>query len=83
MHRHHMIDGVAVPFTQEEETARDAEEKLWAEEQAELAKTQYQRDRQPEYPPATDYLDGVVKGDQAQIDKYVSDCLAVKQRFPK
>ena len=78
-----MINGVQVPFTPEEETARDAEEKLWAEEQAELAKTQYQRDRQPEYPPATDYLDGVVKGDQAQIDKYVSDCLAVKQRFPK
>ncbi len=83
MARHNMINGVQVPFTPEEETARDAEEKLWAEEQAELAKTQYQRDRQPEYPPATDYLDGVVKGDQAQIDKYVSDCLAVKQRFPK
>ena len=83
MHRHHMIDGVAVPFTQEEETARDAEEKLWAEEQAELAKTQYQRDRQPEYPPATDYLDGVVKGDQGQIDKYIADCLAVKDKYPK
>ena len=83
MARHNMINGVQVPFTPEEETARDAEEKLWAEEQAELAKTKYQRDRQPEYPPATDYLDGVVKGDQAQIDKYVSDCLAVKQRFPK
>ena len=83
MARHNMINGVQVPFTPEEETARDAEEKLWAEEQAELAKTQYQRDRQPEYPPATDYLDGIVKGDQAQIDKYIADCLAVKQRHPK
>ena len=36
-----------------------------------------------EYPPITDYLDGVVKNDQAQIDKYIADCLAVKARFPK
>jgi hypothetical protein len=48
-----------------------------------LAKTKYQRDRQPEYPPATDYLDGIVKGDQAQIDKYIADCLAVKDKYPK
>lgn len=31
----------------------------------------------------TDYLDGVVKGDQAQIDKYIADCLAVKAKYPK
>jgi hypothetical protein len=39
--------------------------------------------RQAEYPPITDYLDGVVKGDQAQIDKYIADCLAVKAKYPK
>ena len=39
--------------------------------------------RAAEYPPVTDWLDGMVKGDQAQIDKYIADCLAVKQRFPK
>jgi len=39
--------------------------------------------RASEYPSITDYIDGVVKGDQAQIDKYIADCLAVKQRFPK
>ena len=83
MHRHHMIDGVAVPFTQEEETARDAEEKAWAEEQVELAKPKYQRDRKAESPPMENYLDGIVKGDQTQIDKYISDCLAIKEKFPK
>ena len=36
-----------------------------------------------EYPPITDYLDGVVKGDQTQIDKYIADCLAVKAKYPK
>jgi hypothetical protein len=39
--------------------------------------------RASEYPPITDYIDGVVKGDQAQIDKYIADCLAVKARHPK
>jgi len=39
--------------------------------------------RASEYPPITDYIDGVVKGDQVQIDKYIADCLAVKARFPK
>ena len=43
----------------------------------------YKELRAREYPPVTDYLDGVVKGDQAQIDKYISDCLAVKARYPK
>lgn len=39
--------------------------------------------RHQEYPPITDYLDGIVKGDQAQIDKYIADCLAVKEKYPK
>jgi hypothetical protein len=39
--------------------------------------------RAAEYPPIADYLDGLVKGDQAQIDKYVADCLAVKLKYPK
>ena len=39
--------------------------------------------RASEYPPITDYIDGVVKGDQAQIDKYIADCQAVKAKYPK
>jgi len=39
--------------------------------------------RQAEYPPITDYLDGIVKGDQAQIAKYIADCQAVKNKYPK
>jgi hypothetical protein len=39
--------------------------------------------RAAEYPPMADYLDGVVKGDQTQIDKYIADCLAVKAKYPK
>jgi hypothetical protein len=39
--------------------------------------------RASEYPPITDYIDGVVKGDQVQIDKYIADCLATKAKYPK
>ena len=43
----------------------------------------YQRDRKAEYPPMEDYLDGIVKDDQAQIDKYIADCKAIKDKYPK
>lgn len=61
-----------------------------AEITAEIARLQaaheaneYQRKRAAEYPPMSDYLDGVVKGDQAQIDAYIAACLAVKAKYPK
>ena len=43
----------------------------------------YIEKRQKEYPPMADYLDAVVKGDQAQIAKYIADCQAVKAKYPK
>jgi hypothetical protein len=61
-----------------------------AEIQAEMARLQadhdakqYQRDRAAEYPPVTDYLDGIVKGDTAQVQAYIDACLAVKTKYPK
>ena len=50
---------------------------------AEYNSKQYQRDRAKEYPDFKEYLDGIVKGDQAQIDKYIADCLAIKTKYPK
>lgn len=43
----------------------------------------YRQKRAREYPPAADYLDGIVKGDQTQVQKYINDCLAVKAKYPK
>ena len=43
----------------------------------------YKYKRKKEYPPITDYLDGVVKGNQAQIDAYIAACQAVKTKYPK
>ena len=51
--------------------------------QAEYDSQAYARSRALEYPPATDYLDGIVKGDTAQVDKYIADCQAVKDKYPK
>jgi hypothetical protein len=49
----------------------------------EVLNTQYKRDRKNEYPPIEEYIDGVVKGDQNQIDQYIEKCLAVKAKYPK
>ena len=51
--------------------------------QAYIDANAYIAKRAAEYPSFIDYLDGVVKGDQAQIDKYIADCNAVKAKYPK
>jgi hypothetical protein len=51
--------------------------------QAEYDALEYQRLRAPEYPPIEDYVDGIVKGDQDQIDTYIAACIAVKEKYPK
>jgi hypothetical protein len=51
--------------------------------QVEYEYNEYQRLRAPEYPPITDYLDGIVKNDQEQIQTYINACLAVKAKYPK
>ena len=43
----------------------------------------YQELRAAAYPPMSDYLDGIVKGDAEQVAAYVAACLAVKAQFPK
>ena len=43
----------------------------------------YAQKRAAEYPPMTDYLDGIVKGDTAQVNAYIAACLAVKALYPK
>ena len=41
-----------------------------------------QLERKAEYPPIEDYIDGVVKGDDAQVAEYRAKCLEVKKRRP-
>jgi hypothetical protein len=51
--------------------------------QTEINATAYIAKRQSEYPPYTDYLDGIVKGDNAQVQAYIDACNAVKNKYPK
>jgi len=64
-------------------TEQEANEIIAAREKAVFDALPYDAKRRSEYPPITDYLDGVVKGDQTQIDAYVAACQAVKAKYPK
>jgi hypothetical protein len=83
MTRYHTTPEGNIPFTAEEEAERDAEEAQWEIEKSERAKIAYKANRASEYPPMADYLDGIVKGDQAQVQAYIDACLAVKTKYPK
>ena len=48
-----------------------------------VASEAYKNKRATEYPSFTDYLDGIVKGDNAQVQAYIDACLAVKAKYPK
>ena len=61
------------------ETILNKQQELITEYQA----NEYKRNRANEYPDFKEYLDGIVKGDNAQIQKYINDCLAVKAKYPK
>jgi hypothetical protein len=70
----------------DEEQTQPTEEQCIAEAaklQAAYDALSYYRLRAKEYPSITDYIDGVVKGDQEQIDAYIAACLAVKEKYPK
>ena len=62
---------------------KDELDALWQTTLDKINANAYIAKRASEYPPITDYIDGVVKGDQAQIDKYIADCLAVKAKYKK
>lgn len=48
-----------------------------------VASEAYKAKRAAEYPNFTDYLDGIVKGDNAQVQAYIDACQAVKNKYPK
>lgn len=87
----HVLDGAVVsvrrffdlsPYTTILEIARAA---MAAEDAAavNMAEPTYAYLRSLEYPDHREYLDGVVKGDQTQIDAYIAACKAVKAKYPK
>ncbi len=69
-------EGVAIP-------SREDFDRIKLEVEQEIDGSKYKDLRAAEYPDFKDYLDGVVKGDQAQIQAYIDACLAVKAKYPK
>ena len=43
----------------------------------------YQQLRAAAYPPASMYLDAIVKGSEPLVRQYIDLCLAVKAKYPK
>jgi hypothetical protein len=48
-----------------------------------MNKPTYQDLRVREYPEFREYIDGLVKGDSAQMQAYIDACLAIKEKYPK
>ena len=90
MARHHNINGNIVPFTAEEEAARDAEEAAFAEAQANIVPTPaYVSQRASAYPSIGDQLDMLWHSiDQtpalkSQYFDFYEAIKAVKVKYPK
>lgn len=54
-----------------------------AQREQEIAKMDYVRQRVYSYPPLSDFADAWVKGDEAALEAYRQECLAVKAKYPK
>jgi len=78
--RHHMTPNGPIPFTEEEETKKDAEEAQWAIDKAEYDANQYQRDRQAEYPAIVEQLDEIYHNG---IDSWKAVIKVTKDKYPK
>jgi len=84
------VTGVAENDTSITTTVNPHSELTWEKVSAEMDKVQaeheaqdYARKRKKEYPDIYDYMDGIVKDDQTQINKYIADSQAVKDKYPK
>jgi hypothetical protein len=91
--RFKIVDGLPIELAGNELSEVEAKEAEAKAHLAEEAKTQYQRDREPEYPPVGDQLDAIIKHlnyrrtqgeDLVQdLDNIVGAWLNVKSRYPK
>ena len=75
-----LVNGVVIDLTEAEEAQRVVDDEA---ADAEYLLNGHKGLRHAHYPPIEDYLDGIVKGDTAQVNKYIADCQAVKETYPK
>ena len=81
MARTRIENGVEIPLTPEEETARDAEEKAWADKAPERELQAFYDKRRSEYPTIEELVVALYDtDDKAAIEKRRAD---VKAKYPK
>jgi hypothetical protein len=78
-----LIPTTQVPVAEADVDQAIAQHPVPAEIAALIASKTYADKRRAEYPPIENYMDGLVKGDQAQMDAYIAACQAVKTKYPK
>ena len=82
-----IVDGVEVKLTADELSKIETAEAEWDAHLAEEAKTQYQRDRQAEYPSIDELIvalwEGVVEERMASVTALEGLRQAVKTKYPK
>ena len=83
MLRHHMVNGTQVPFTPEEESARDAEEAAWADGAAARAVEAVQNNRRAAYQAEADHLHLEEERGEVAAGTWISKVNEIKARFPK
>ena len=83
MPNYHATPEGKIPFTAEEEAEWAADHAAAVAAVTAAEAVAYKAKRAAEYPSMADYLDGIVKGDTAQVQTYIDACLAVKAKYPK
>ena len=63
-------------------TLEERDEQIQLIDQENFDALPYDQKRLLSYPPIADFMDGLVKGDTAQMQAYIDQCKAVKLAYP-
>lgn len=82
MTRHHMTPNGPVPFTAEEEAARDAEEAAWAAGAKDRHNAAMKQAREAAYKTESDSLFFKAQRGEATVQEWQAKVVEIKARFP-
>jgi hypothetical protein len=82
MARHHMTSNGPVPFTAEEEAARDAEEAAWAAGEKDRNNARMKSAREAAYKAESDSLFFKAQRGEATVQDWQNKVAEIKARFP-
>ena len=83
MPRFHNVNNVKIQFTAEEESARNAEDQVWADGAPARAAAEVQRNRRAAYQNEADPLFFEEQAGEVTAGTWVAKRAEIKARFPK